>query len=139
MPDIILQILQEAVAERPTAVFLKSLLDQYLERGGLSKKQLEGLHAKASGIAAINSAKLSTLQAIINQKPNRYRSDLPAPTPLYAKDEKTGALLSAVLAKFPHHKRVLFLQAKFNNNEILQPDELREIQKFHKLLVEPKA
>ena len=45
--DVVLQILQASLEAQPSSSFLQSLLFQYQERGGLSKKQLEGLHAKA--------------------------------------------------------------------------------------------
>ena len=52
--DIVLDILKETLAANPTSSFTASLLHQYQERGGLSKKQLEGLHHKASKVNTIN-------------------------------------------------------------------------------------
>jgi hypothetical protein len=63
--DVILDVLKETLAANPESDFIKSLLFQYQERGGLSKKQLEGLLGKASKVVSISEAKLATLEAII--------------------------------------------------------------------------
>jgi hypothetical protein len=41
--DVVKDILEAARAAFPNSVFIQSLSQQYEERGGLSKKQLEGL------------------------------------------------------------------------------------------------
>ena len=81
--DVVLQILQASLEAQPSSSFLQSLLFQYQERGGLSKKQLEGLHAKAKKNPHLPAAKLATLEAEILKRPNRYKSEKPAPAPLY--------------------------------------------------------
>ena len=78
--------------------------------------------------------KLSTLEAIILKKPTRYRSEKPAPTPLYKKDEELGNMITALLEKYPQHKRVLFLKAKYENNEIFSSTDTADLEKFYKLL-----
>jgi hypothetical protein len=133
--DVINDILQLTLKAYPESVFVKSLSHQYMERGGLSKKQLEGLYAKAKKVMDMPPNKLATLEAVILKKPTRYKSALPPNAPLYTKDEKTGQLINDILEKFPQHKRVLFLQIKYNNNELLSPPELSELEKFHKLLL----
>lgn len=132
--DIIKDVLDAALIAYPESTFVKSLAFQYQERGGLSKKQLEGLYGKAKKINGFSTAKLATLEAEILKRPNRYKSTTPAPTPLYNKDENIGIKISSILAKYPQHKRVLFFQSKFNNNEILSATELTELEKFLKLL-----
>ena len=87
--DIVLDILL-AVNEAKPSSFIQSLLRQYQERGGLSRKQLEGLLGKASKVDTIAPAKLATLEAIIMKKPTRFKSALPEATPLYSKDEELG-------------------------------------------------
>ena len=132
--DIIMDVLEAALAAYPDSSFIKSLTFQYQERGGLSKKQLQGLYDKASKVKAIAPHKLATLEAVILKKPTRYKSDLPVNTPLYTKDESAGKLIETILAKYPQHKRVLFLKAKFDNNETITPIEVAELEKFNKLL-----
>lgn len=132
--DIIMDVLKAVAEAQPHSDFVKSLLNQYQERGGLSKKQLEGLYGKAQKVSTIPPAKLATLEAIILKKHAKTKSALPATAPLYEKDTATGDLIVSILAKFPAHKRVLFLQAKYQNNEPLSPSELTELQKFSKLL-----
>lgn len=132
--DIVLDILKAVLVAQPLSSFTQSLLHQYQERGGLSKKQLEGLYAKASKIQTIPSNKLATLEAIILKRSYRFKSALPPTEPLYNKDEATGKMISAILTKYPQHKRVLFLKSKYDNNELLSPAELTELQKFNKLL-----
>jgi hypothetical protein len=132
--DVIKDLLKAVLAARPDSTFIQSLLHQYEERGGLSKKQLQGLYDKALKIEAIPVNKLATLEAVILKKPTRYKSTLPASEPLYKKNEEAGQLLEAILAKYPQHKRVLFLKSKYDNNETLAATEITELQKFSKLL-----
>ena len=131
--DIVLDILKAVLAAQPLSSFTQSLLHQYQERGGLSRKQLEGLFNKASKIQTIPANKLATLNAIILKKPQRYKSEIPETKPLYTKDEETGKIIDDILVKYPQHKRVLFLKSKYENNEILSATELTEIQKFKNL------
>jgi hypothetical protein len=132
--DVVLDVLKAVAEARPDSTFVQSLLHQYQERGGLSKKQLEGLYGKAQKINTIPVSKLATLEAIILKKPTRYKSALPAHEPLYKKDETTGGLIRAILEKYPGHKRVLFFRLKYDNNEPFTAAELAELHKFAKLL-----
>jgi hypothetical protein len=133
--DIVLDILKETLAANPTSTFIASLLHQYQERGGLSKKQLEGLHHKASKVNTIAAGKLATLEAIILKKFTKHKSALPQPTPLFIKDETTGKLITEILEKYPQHKRVLFLKNKYDNNEPFAVTETEELKRFYKLLI----
>ena len=132
--DVVSDVLKLTLAAYPASVFIQSLSYQYIERGGLSKKQLEGLYKMAVNVKEIPTAKLSTLEAIILKKPTRYKSPKPAPAPLYTKDTRPGELITAILKKFPQHKRVIFLKTKYDNNEILSSTETAELEKFYKLL-----
>ncbi|MGB2703258.1 MAG: hypothetical protein WBC81_06315, partial [Chitinophagaceae bacterium] len=119
---------------QPLSSFTQSLLHQYQERGGLSKKQLEGLYSKATKVKTIPPGKLATLEAIILRKHSKHKSELPATTPLYKRDEEMGMMIEAILKKFPQHKRVLFFKSKYENNEIFSAGEKTELQKFSKFL-----
>ena len=132
--DIVLDILKAVLEAQPLSSFTQSLLHQYQERGGLSKKQLEGLYGKAQKVKSIPSGKLATLEAIILKRPTRDKSPLPSSVPLYQKDEETGRMIEAILEKYPQHKRVLYYRSKYNNNEMLPPAEMTELQKFFKLI-----
>lgn len=132
--DIINDLLVLAGAAYPDSVFIQSLHHQYQERGGLSKKQLEGLYKKASKVETIPANKLATLEAVILSRPNRYKSALPDTAPLYTKDARAGELITAILEKYPQHKRVVFLKTKYDNNEVLSPVEISELERFYKLL-----
>lgn len=133
--DIVNDLLKAVLEAQPNSEFTQSLLRQYQERGGLSKKQLQGLYGKASRIASIPPNKLATLEAIIRKKPTRYKSALPVSGPEEeVKDERTGQLLNNILQKYPQHKRVLFLKSKYDHKEILTATELSELEKFSKLL-----
>jgi len=132
--DIINDLLEAVAVARPADAFIKSLHLQYQERGGLSKKQLQGLYGKASKIEGIPPGKLATLEAIILKRPTRDKSVLPVATPAYKPDEESGNIIKAILDKYPGHKRVLFFKSKFDNDEPLNPNELSELQRFGKLL-----
>lgn len=133
--DIINDILNAAKLAYPGSAFVQSLSRQYQERGGLSKKQLEGLFKKAEKIKTIPPNWLATLEAEILKRPTRFKSELPPPSPLYTRDEHVGQMMDAILEKYPLHKRVLFMKSRFDNNEPLSAIELAELQKFHKILL----
>jgi hypothetical protein len=133
--DILLDILNEMVKAHPSSVFVNSLHQQYCNRGGLSKKQLEGLHSKATKTAGISQGRLATLEAIIKKKPTRERAAATITAPLPLKDETIGKKISAILDKYPQHKRLLFFRSKFDNNENISALEIAEIEKFEKLLL----
>lgn len=132
--DVIMDVLEALLIAQPTATFVQSLYKQYQERGGLSKKQLEGLYNKALKIKTIPVNKLATLEAMILKRPTRYKSAPPPPKPMYEKDERMGKMMEAILAKYPQHKRVLFLKSKYDNNETLTPAEVLEVERFNKVL-----
>jgi hypothetical protein len=132
--DIIHEVLQAALLAYPSSSFIQSLSFQYQERGGLSKKQLEGLYSKAVKIKTMPPKWLATLEAEILKKPTRYKSVPPSPKPLYTKDESLGQIIVSILEKYPQHKRVLFLKSKYDHNEPLSPAEIAELEKFNKLL-----
>jgi len=133
--DIIKDVLNASKETYPNSSFVQSLSLQYEERGGLSKKQLEGLYKKAGGIKNIPPNWLATLEAEILKRPTRFKSTPPTPKPHYEKDQKAGNIIDAILVKYPQHKRILFLRSKYENNESLSAAELAELEKFQKLLL----
>src|ERR1051325_10671062 len=100
--DIINEILEACILAYPVSSFVISLYKQYTSRGWLTKGQLQGLYSKAQKIQDLAPGKLASLEALINKMPTRYKSEAPATTaPLYQKDETTGQLIEAILAKYP--------------------------------------
>lgn len=132
--DVIMDVLKQTQLAYPASVFINSLLQQYQERGGLSKKQLEGLHAKASKLNMISSAKLATLEAIILKKHSKYKSQKPEIINLPVKDETAGKQITAILGKYPQHKRVLFYKNLYEKDHTFTATEKSELEKFYKLL-----
>ena len=132
--DSINVILEECILAYPLSSFIISLYKQYLNRGSLSKKQLQGLYGKASKIEGLPPGKLAALEAIIKKMPTRFKSEKPENKPLYEKDETTGALIKNILEKFPAHKRVLFLKSKFENNESLSTAEFEDLKKIKQII-----
>lgn len=133
--DIIDKVLEACYKYNPDALFVMSLMHQYEERGSLSKKQLEGLLAKASKVPDMPVNWLATLEATIHKMHTRAKDPATVGKPLFAKDEALGAKMQSILQKYPAHKRVVFLFEKFNRNELMSPLEKSEIEKFYKLLV----
>lgn len=132
--DIINEILEECIQSFPLSSFIISLYKQYQQRGSLSKKQLQGLYGKASKIEHLPPGKLATIEAIIKRMPTRYKSELPEIKPLFEKEEATGQLIEEILAKYPQHKRVLFLKAKYDNNELFSPADITDLKRFKSLV-----
>jgi hypothetical protein len=69
--DIINDVLEAALQAYPASVFVKSLYNQYHERGGLSKKQLEGLYHKAAKLPDLAPNKL--INTILEKYPQHKR------------------------------------------------------------------
>ena len=132
--DIINEVLEDCIIAYPVSSFIISLYKQYQQRGSLSKKQLQGLHSKASKIEDISIGKLGTLEAIIKRMPTRYKSELPPPQPLFEKDKAAGELIEAILEKYPQHKRVLYIKLKYENNELLSSLEISELKRFKQVI-----
>jgi hypothetical protein len=133
--DILLDILNEMVKAHPASDFVNSLHQQYCNRGGLSKKQMEGLYSKAGKTGSISPGRLATLEAIIKKKPTRERAAATLSAAFPAKDDAAGKMIAAILDKYPQHKRLLFLRSKYDNNENISALEIAEIEKFKKLLL----
>jgi len=132
--DIVNEVLEECILAYPVSSFIISLYQQYQKRGSLSKKQLQGLHSKASNIEKLQGAKLATLEALIKKMPNRFKSELPEIKPMFEKDKAAGELIDVILANYPQHKRVVFLKSKYENNEVITPQEIDELKKFKQVL-----
>ena len=133
--DIILKVLIAAQAARPDAAFISSLLQQYRQRGGLSKKQLEGLYDKARKIEGFSTGLLATLQAIILKRPDRDKKDSVVLLASEKKADTDAPLITAILEKYPGHKRVIYFKMKNDKGEDLSLLEKEELNKFVKLLL----
>jgi hypothetical protein len=136
--DIINMLLEDCIMAYPVSSFVISIYQQYQKRGWLSKKQLQGLYGKASKINGVLPGRLAALESIIKQMPTRDRSELPENVPMFEKDKTAGSLIEEILSKYPQHKRVLFLKAKYDNNEVISATEVAELNKFKKLLFKIK-
>ena len=135
--DVVLDVLKACLVRYPESTFVNSLHQQYLERGFLTKKQLEGLHSKAGKAVDLLPGKLATLEAIIKKMPTRFKSEKPAePSPIYEQNIPVRIFIAAILEKQPAHKRVLEFKAKFEMNTPLSTHELTELQKFYRLFMD---
>lgn len=132
--DIINMLLEDCIMAFPVSSFVISIYQQYQRRGWLSKKQLQGLYDKASKINGVLPGRLAALESIIKKMPTRQKSELPENKPMFEKNEEAEKLIEEVLAQYPQHKRVLFLKAKYDNNEILATTDITELKKFRQLL-----
>ncbi len=132
--DIINMLLEDCIMAFPVSSFVISIYQQYQRRGWLSKKQLQGLYDKASKINGVLPGRLAALESIIKKMPTRQKSELPENTPLFEKDAEAGKLIEEILEKYPQHKRVLFLKAKYDNNEVLSQSDVSELKKFRQHL-----
>ncbi len=133
--DIINMLLEDCIMAYPINSFIISIYQQYQQRGWLSKKQLQGLYDKSVKINGVLPGRLAALESIIKKMPTRDRSQLPENTPMFEKDENVGNLINVILDKYPMHKRVLYLKARYDNDEVISPAEISELEKFKKLLI----
>lgn len=132
--DIINMLLEDCIIAYPLSSFIISLYQQYQKRGWLTRKQLQGLYDKASAINGVLPGRLAALESIIKKMPVREKSALPENKPLFIKDEEAGKMIDSILARYPQHKRVLFLKAKYDNHEPLSPADITELKKFVRIL-----
>ena len=132
--DIINMLLEDCIIAFPVSTFVISIYQQYQRRGWLGKKQLQGLYDKASKISGVPPGRLAALESIIKKMPTRDRSELPENRPMIVKNEEAGKLIDDILARYPQHKRVLFLKAKYDSNEALTTSDVSELKKFKRLL-----
>ena len=133
--DIINMLLEDCIMAYPINSFIISIYQQYQKRGWLSKKQLQGLYDKSAKISGVLPGRLAALESIIKKMPTRDRSGLPENTPMFEKDENVGNLINVILDKYPMHKRVLYLKARYDNDDVISPAEISELEKFKKLLI----
>jgi hypothetical protein len=135
--DVVRNILVRCSEVFPKSGFIAGLLHQYDNLGGLSRKQMVDLHTKAQKVEDMPEKWLATLEAEILKKPVRYKSPTPpaTPQPMLQKNEAAGKMIIEILAKYPQHKRVLFLQSKYDNNEPLSNTDIAELERFHKFIV----
>ncbi|MEO6868154.1 MAG: hypothetical protein ABI168_00830 [Ginsengibacter sp.] len=132
--DIINMLLEDCIIAFPVSSFVISIYQQYQRRGWLSKKQLQGLYDKASKISGVLPGRLAALESIIKKMPTKERSESPENKPMFVKNEEAGQLIDDILAKYPQHKRVLFLKSKYDSNETLTDADVSELKKFKRLL-----
>jgi len=132
--DMVNEVLEECILAYPVSSFIISLYKQYQQRGSLSKKQMQGLYGKASKIEGLAPGKLAAIEAIIKRMPTRYKSELPELKPLFEKEESTRLLISEILEAFPQHKRVLFLKAKYENNELFSAADMNDLKRIRALI-----
>ena len=136
--DIVADIIEAVLTAKPDDAFCKSIRIQYMERGGLSKKQLEGLQGKAARVAGISPGKLATLEAIIKKKHVTHRSEATITATVKTNDEEAGSMIAAILEKYPQHKRVLLFSSNYNKDGMLAANEKEELIRFYKLLISTK-
>ena len=136
--DIVADIIEAVLNARPDDAFCKSIRKQYFERGGLSKKQLEGLQGKAVKISGINPSKLATLEAIIKKKHVTHRSEATITATVKTNDEEAGKMIAEILEKYPLHKRVILFSSNYNKDGILALNEKEELIRFYKFLITSK-
>ena len=136
--DIVAQVIEAVLKAKPDDAFCKSISVQYMERGGLSKKQLEGLLGKANRIPEINPGKLATLEAIIKKKHVTHRSQATLTPAIKEKDEEAGRIITEIIEKYPQHKRVFFFKSNYLKDGILILSEKEELLRFYKILITDK-
>lgn len=133
--DIIDKILAACYQHNKDALFTMSLMHQYEERGWLTRKQLQGLHNKASKIKDLQPGLLATLEATINKMPVKDKTPIDNTIKENTEKQELENKVNTILAKYPQHKAILAFKHKLENNFQLSPAEKTELNKFFKLLI----
>lgn len=139
--DVILDVLLILRESNPDSPFIESLLNQYRERGSLSRKQLQGLVSKGKKAGSVLESKLSTIEAIILKMPVRDKTPptISAIIEEETKDPQIQEQLNHILAVFPSHKRALYLKAKYDHGESISPAEKKELVQFEQIALKKKS
>lgn len=137
--DVIDKVLEACYQYNKDALFVMSLMHQYEERGSLSKKQLEGLVQKAKKVPDMPVGWIAAVEAIILKMPTRDKTPITQhkPSELDTEDQ-WQQLATAILEKYPQHKRVIYLDAKLKQRKALSSIEQQELERFHRLLITNK-
>jgi hypothetical protein len=133
-PDIIDKLLEACYNHNKDALFTMSLMHQYEARGWLTKKQLQGLHNKASKIKDLPIGLLATLEATINKMPNRDKTPIDTINPSAKTNPNVLHWMENILLKYPQHKTVLALKAKLNKEKELSATDSATIEKIFKAM-----
>lgn len=137
--DVIDKVLEACYQYNKDALFVMSLMHQYEERGSLSKKQLEGLVQKAKKVQDMPVGWIAAIEAIILKMPTRDKTPITQHKPTELDTEDQWQLLAtAILEKYPEHKRVIYLDAKLKQRKALSSIEQQELERFHRLLITNK-
>ena len=137
--DVIDKVLEACYQYNKDALFVMSLMHQYEERGSLSKRQLEGLVQKAKKVQDMPVGWIAAVEAIILKMPTRDKTPVNQPKPIENNpEEEWQQLATAILEKYPQHKRVIYLDAKLKQKKALSSIEQQELERFHRLLITNK-
>ena len=116
-----------------------SLMHQYEERGSLSKKQLEGLVAKARKVPDMPVGWLAAVEAIILKMPTRDKTPVDLNKQVATDPyEKWIDQCKEILQRYPGHKRVVYFDALLQQRKPFSSVEQQELEKFYRLLIEGK-
>ncbi len=132
--DIIDKVLEACYNHNKDALFTMSLMHQYEDRGWLTKKQLQGLHNKASRLKDLPVGLLASLEAIILKMPERDKSPIVKTATTTTINPNIAIWIETILAKYPQHKTVLGLQMRFEKDKDLSPADTAVLEKLVKAL-----
>jgi len=115
--------------------YIRNIFDFYKNNGGLSGKQIQVLLNEIEKIEVKPPFNPATLEAIIKKKAVKYRSPLPAVTPMYTEDTESKDKLERILEMAPQHKAAIKYLNKVTLNQELTSAEKDDINNFLNLLI----
>ena len=137
--DVIDKVLEACYQYNKDALFVMSLMHQYEERGSLSKKQLEGLVAKARKVPDMPVGWLAAVEAIILKMPTRDKTPVDLNKQVATDPyEKWTDQCKEILQRYRGHKRVVYFDALLQQRKPFSSVEQQELEKFYRLLIEGK-
>ena len=137
--DVIDKVLEACYQYNKDALFVMSLMHKYEERGSLSKKQLEGLVAKARKVPDMPVGWLAAVEAIILKMPTRDKTPVDLNKQVATDPyEKWIDQCKEILQRYPGHKRVVYFDALLQQRKPFSSVEQQELEKFYRLLIEGK-
>jgi hypothetical protein len=107
--------------------YIRNIYEFYQNNGGLSGKQIQVLLNEIDKIQVKPPFNPATLEAIIKKKAVKYRSKLPAVTPMYTEDTGSKQKLQQILDIAPQHKAAIKYMNKVNLNQELTTTDKEDI------------
>jgi hypothetical protein len=135
--DVIDKVLNACYEKYSDSLFIMGMMHNYEERGWLTRKQLVGLHEKASKIKDLSPGWLAAIEVMIKRLPVKDKTPAVNLDANKVEHNQSDYLAKAneILEKYPQHKAIISFKAIIEMNKPLTSAQQSQLNKLHKLLL----